>query len=77
MTLQKKETYTLCDIIQTVCVTRILSPLFKLDSRKKYYRHKDYRLSICLNNKRLLDKGLALSISKIKNQHQNTRVRGI
>ncbi|QAV23641.1 hypothetical protein [Proteus hauseri] len=64
--LAKKETYTLCDIIQTVCVTRILPPLFKLKGYKQYYRNENYRLSIYRNDKRLLDKGLALSISKIK-----------
>lgn len=64
--LAKKETYALCDMIQTICVTRILPPLFKLNTRKRYYRHEDYRASICRNDRKLLDKGLLSSISKNK-----------
>ncbi|MBI6404898.1 MULTISPECIES: type II toxin-antitoxin system PemK/MazF family toxin [Proteus] len=64
--LAKKETYALCDMIQTICVTRILPPLFKLNTRKRYYRHEDYRASICRNDRNLLDKGLLSSISKNK-----------
>lgn len=64
--LAKKETYALCDMIQTVGVTRILPPLFKLDSRKKYYRHQDYRACICKNDRKKLDKCLLSLISKNK-----------
>lgn len=64
--LAKKETYALCDMIQTVCITRILPPLFKLNSRKKYYRHQDYRASICKHDRRQLDKALLSSISRSK-----------
>lgn len=64
--LAKKETYALCDMIQTVCVTRILPPLFKLKGYNQYYRNEDYRASLCRRDKKLLDKGLLSSISKNK-----------
>lgn len=53
-------------MIQTVCVTRILPPLFKLKGYNQYYRNEDYRASLCRGDKKLLDKGLLSSISKNK-----------
>lgn len=62
----KGESYVLCDMIQTVCITRILPPLFKLNTYRQYYRNEDYRASICRHDRHLLDKGLLSSIGKNK-----------
>jgi len=60
----KKESYALCDMIQTVCISRILPPLFRIKSRNKFLRNEEYRAQLSRKDKRLLDTGLLASISK-------------
>nr|WED68468.1 hypothetical protein PJ912_22460 [Pectobacterium colocasium] len=60
----KKETYALCNMIQTVCVTRILPPLFRVKNRNTFFRHEEYRAKLSKKDMKLLDKGLLSSISK-------------
>ncbi|MBS4433273.1 hypothetical protein E2566_08090 [Pectobacterium punjabense] len=60
----KKETYALCNMIQTVCVTRILPPLFRVKNRNTFFRHDEYRAKLSKKDMKLLDKGLLSSISK-------------
>ncbi|AZK65135.1 type II toxin-antitoxin system PemK/MazF family toxin [Pectobacterium versatile] len=60
----KKESYALCDMIQTVCISRILPPLFRVKGRNKFLRNEEYRAQLSKKDKKLLDTGLLASISK-------------
>ena len=51
-------------MIQTVCTSRILPPLFRVKGRNKFSRNEEYRAQLSRKDKKLLDKGLLASISK-------------